>query len=540
VAVGRKPGDTATAMNEHKTFKRIVFSPDFSAGLGADGEQITFTRAEAETLRVLSERPGRTITRNQLLDAISGEGSDRNDRNIDYLISRIRRKLSDDPRAPKYILTRYGEGYRWLGDAVPDEAPPADILVGPMRGLEKIGSHAAAARRFAEEILGAVSDEMAEGQRAEFAPDAYAPGMAGDQAQSIELTFFLEAGALECIMTTRQPATGAVLAVLRRRLDGKSRDLRNTACDAVKLLLGRTWQSLVAVDAESPLPVAMHAAAGLPVGDNASWDRNDLRLKSLLEQDPDDPVLKLFHATHIHSKYILRGAELFFRREETCREDEAKIEDLVLSALPALREPTHRIMAAKLLFFLDRGYDAPAMELAEHGLRDSTSIASSLAIVGQLRSFDGRPEDAIPGIDQALGLTDFGSEFQVYTLFIKCQALAAAGNWDDLAKARRELYRVRPRTTVFDPLFTDPFRPSFRSRAIVMAFSRERACAYLRFLNYVSTRLFRDPGMRANSVHAILRLLVGRFGDAVVPEELRSSVPDLVDALASRRKRRHG
>jgi hypothetical protein len=90
---------------------------------------------------------------------------------------------------------------------------------------------------------------------------------------------------------------------------------------------------------------------------------------------------------------------------------------------------------------------------------------------------------------------------------------------------------------MFDPLFTDPARPSFRARAIVLAFSRERANAYLRFFNYVSTRLFRDPGMRANSVHAVLRLLVGRFGDDVVPEELRSGVPDLVEDLASRRKR---
>jgi hypothetical protein len=393
----------------------------------------------------------------------------------------------------------------------------------------------AAARRFAEEVLGAVSEQIPEGQSVAFAPDL--PGAAGDHAQSVELTFFVEAGALECILTSRQAGTGAVLAVVRRRLEGAAPSLRQTAGDAVKLLLGRTWRSLVAARSDAALPVAMHDAAGLPVGDNASWDRNDLRLARLLEHDPDDPVLKLFLATHIHSKYILRGAGLFFRGEDTCREDEDRIEDLVLAALPALREPTHRIMAAKLLFFLDRGYDALAMDLAEHGLRDSTSIAAALTIVGQMRSFAGRPEDAIPSIDQALGLSDFGSEFHVYTLFIKCQALAAAGRWEDLARTRRELYRVRPRTAMFDPLFTDPARPSFRARAIVLAFSRERANAYLRFFNYVSTRLFRDPGMRANSVHAVLRLLVGRFGDDVVPEELRSGVPDLVEDLASRRKR---
>jgi hypothetical protein len=525
-------------MNEHDTFRWIVFTPDFSAGRAPDGTEIIFTRSEAEILRFLSERPGRTITRNQLLDAISGEGSDRNDRNIDYVISRIRRKLSDDAKDPRYILTRYGEGYRWLGEAAPDDAPSADLLVGPLRGLGAIGGHAATARRFAEGFAKALADEHPDRQRVDFAPDAATPVPAGSHAQGIELTFFVEADALECIMTARQAPTGAVLAVARRRLGTAGHDLRDTARDAAKLLLGRMWRSLVTVDADAPLPVAMHGAAGLPVGDSASWERNDIRLRRLVEDEPRDPVLKLFYATHLHSKYILRGADLFYRGEETCREDEDRIEDLVLAALPDLREPTHRIMAAKLLYFLDRGYDEPATDMAEHGLRDSTSIASSLAIVGQMRSFGGRPQEALPSIDQALGLSDYGSEFHVYTLFIKCQALAAAGDWDGLAGTRRDLYRVRPRAAIFDPLFTDPHRPSFRSRAVVMALSRDRAHAHLRFVDYVSARLFRDPGMRANSVRALLRLLVGRFGADVVPEELRRRVPDLVEELAGRRRTR--
>ena len=38
-------------------------------------------------------------------------GSDRSARSVDYLVNRVRAKLSDDRRAPRFIGTRYGEGY---------------------------------------------------------------------------------------------------------------------------------------------------------------------------------------------------------------------------------------------------------------------------------------------------------------------------------------------------------------------------------------------------------------------------------------------
>ncbi len=528
-------------MNEHQTFRQIAFSPDFTSARRDDGTEISFTRAESRILRLMSRSPGRLLTRNQLLDAVSGEGSDKSDRNIDYTISRLRRKLGDGPKQPRFIATRYGEGYIWIHRTASDEPPDAEILVGPLRGLDGIGDLAPLARRFAEEFFDAVRSDLPNGGSAAFVPDPIlSVGRPSPrQKQSIEFTFFTEANQLECILTARAAPSGSVLGVARNRLDTSPTraGLRHTAAEVAHVLLGQIWRSVVATSLESPLPVAMHDAAGLPVGENASWKRNDLKLKRLLHADPEDPTLKLFYATHLHSKYILLGHDLFQSGKATCKADEDRIETLVLSALPhILQDPSTSIMAAKLLFFLDRGYDDLAVEMAEEGLRASTAIASSLAIVGQMRSFTGRTDEAIGCLEQAARLAAYGSEFQVYTLFMKCQALAAAGHWDELARTRKELYKVRPATVLFEPAFTDPFKPSFRARALSMALTRKRARALLMHFTYVSTRLFRKPQMRENSIRAPLRLFLGRFGDAVVPDSLRQIVPDLVDEVSGARR----
>jgi DNA-binding response OmpR family regulator len=76
------------------------------------GEAVALTRNEYRILGLLLSRPAKIFTREEILDAIEGEGFDRS---VDSHIKKLRAKLEDDPRAPKYILTVYGMGYR-LGD----------------------------------------------------------------------------------------------------------------------------------------------------------------------------------------------------------------------------------------------------------------------------------------------------------------------------------------------------------------------------------------------------------------------------------------
>ena len=80
----------------------------------AAGVVVNLSGGEFHLLRVLVERPGRVLTRDQLLDLARGPSSEAFDRAIDVQISRLRRKLEDGAgRDP--IRTVRGEGYMFAG-----------------------------------------------------------------------------------------------------------------------------------------------------------------------------------------------------------------------------------------------------------------------------------------------------------------------------------------------------------------------------------------------------------------------------------------
>lgn len=77
------------------------------------GEPIKLTATEFRMLTYLLENAGRVLTYNQILDSVWGwEYRD----SIDYVhvyASHLRRKLEENPRSPKYLLTVHGVGYRF-------------------------------------------------------------------------------------------------------------------------------------------------------------------------------------------------------------------------------------------------------------------------------------------------------------------------------------------------------------------------------------------------------------------------------------------
>ncbi len=80
-----------------------------SAHLGADA--IDLTTAEFDLLWLLARHAGTILSRDDLLQQLRGIGFDGLDRSIDARISRLRRKLGDDPENPTRIKTVRGKGY---------------------------------------------------------------------------------------------------------------------------------------------------------------------------------------------------------------------------------------------------------------------------------------------------------------------------------------------------------------------------------------------------------------------------------------------
>jgi two-component system OmpR family response regulator len=79
--------------------------------LREDGVTLPLSTGEFDLLIVLVERPQRVLSRDQLLDLARGRAANAVDRSIDTQVSRLRRKLEQDPSDPKIIKTVWGGGY---------------------------------------------------------------------------------------------------------------------------------------------------------------------------------------------------------------------------------------------------------------------------------------------------------------------------------------------------------------------------------------------------------------------------------------------
>ncbi|MEZ4655652.1 MAG: response regulator transcription factor [Candidatus Eisenbacteria bacterium] len=77
------------------------------------GRRVDLTTLEFDLLHFLAQRPGRVFSREQLLQQVWGEDRFVDDRSIDSLVSRLRRKIEADPSHPQYVQTVWGAGYRF-------------------------------------------------------------------------------------------------------------------------------------------------------------------------------------------------------------------------------------------------------------------------------------------------------------------------------------------------------------------------------------------------------------------------------------------
>ena len=79
-------------------------------------QPIDVTPTEFQLLVALARQPGRVFSRAQLLDAVRGVAIESYERAIDAHIKNIRRKLEPNPREPRYVLTVYGMGYKFVDE----------------------------------------------------------------------------------------------------------------------------------------------------------------------------------------------------------------------------------------------------------------------------------------------------------------------------------------------------------------------------------------------------------------------------------------
>ncbi|MDZ4310923.1 MAG: response regulator [Cypionkella sp.] len=72
---------------------------------------IRLTSTEAALMRIFSAQPGTPMSRDKLVGDMPREDSAGQERAVDVQITRLRRKIEDDPKSPRYLQTVRGEGY---------------------------------------------------------------------------------------------------------------------------------------------------------------------------------------------------------------------------------------------------------------------------------------------------------------------------------------------------------------------------------------------------------------------------------------------
>jgi two-component system alkaline phosphatase synthesis response regulator PhoP len=76
------------------------------------GRDLDLTHRELEILRYLHSHHGKVVSRDQLLRDVWGYSELPVTRTVDHFIARLRSKIEDDPKRPKYLHTVYGDGYK--------------------------------------------------------------------------------------------------------------------------------------------------------------------------------------------------------------------------------------------------------------------------------------------------------------------------------------------------------------------------------------------------------------------------------------------
>jgi two-component system phosphate regulon response regulator OmpR len=81
-----------------------------------DDVPVPLTTAEFALLKVLAQNPGKVLSRDDLANLANGPDRLPFDRSIDARVTRLRRRLGDDPTNPRYIQTVWGTGYMFIAE----------------------------------------------------------------------------------------------------------------------------------------------------------------------------------------------------------------------------------------------------------------------------------------------------------------------------------------------------------------------------------------------------------------------------------------
>lgn len=523
-------------------FQDLTFAPDISQAFRDDGQIVRFTRAERRLLTDMISHAGMLRSREQLLDAVAEVGSDSSDRNIDFFVARLRSKIGDSAKNPRFIGTRYGEGYVWIAPhSLAMEAAECFVVVGPILAIGQDGADIDA-MRLAEGLAGALRRQL---------PAGRAVAIRSDDAEAsspfrISLTFMNYRGRSECVSSLVGRESAKVILVRRDACQSVDFDTLaeshlsalwqfkvdragHGAPDTIPLAVRMVEAGeMLADDSPAGLPREIAMLKGEAFPSPAIWRKNDAQLRQLIRNGQSTPTTRLMLAVNIYTRYVIDGWR-FLANDDPRERDQAELESLILEILPdLLDDPQNALSAALVLSFMGPTHQVLALEIAEEAFTRSTALADALSTLGRLRGFAGDFEGALDLLRRARPLCKPGSVFERYVTSCICQNLLASGDFQEKDRELESLTRSPISKGPYRLLYANPSEtvPSIPVRIHLALTPRKYARAAVLWSYYISARLFRPREAQENLIVGLARHMRRRFGDDIIPEEVSAAIPN--------------
>ncbi|PDS98861.1 winged helix family transcriptional regulator [Rhizobium sp. S9] len=501
-----------------------------------NGQTLQFTKNERALLLAFTSNPQRLMTRGRLLDEIAQPGSDSSDRNIDFLVNRLRLKLGDNAKSPTYIATQYGEGYVWI--ATPSRPGPIDafLIIGSSFELQKrpLGQQGLS-------LMNKLRDLIAVGiggSRKVAVADRNLLSAYDKSRYFLQVSFHADTDRLNCAATLQEMPSKRIVKAFRLHLDvtdnisfvNEATRVSKSVVDALQQALEEASNGLGILLDETP-EARLRSASNLLSTSNSKWLASGERLAEGRSQAPLNADAAIQWGLHLFARLVLTSPFDGGMSLEERDRIESEIEATVLECLPEIEDkPLLMLGAAKLLYFINRGHLDLAEEIVERALTRALDSTAGLPILGQLRYARGRFDEAVGIFDQGIRVAEPGSEFHRHMRVLKCIALLGAGHsaasaaratdMADLGSDCPPQIRLMIGWMVAAP---DQKLPEASEHALA-ALGPDHAAGAIEYLYFTSARHITLRQGRANVMRNMIAHVSRLYGKRVIPDFVLRSI----------------
>ncbi|MDP0929969.1 helix-turn-helix domain-containing protein [Paracoccus onubensis] len=501
----------------------LFFESDMLTAKREDGAIIRFSRQEHMLLLCLVRHPHMLITRAELLEALGGKTSTMSERNIDYLVNRLRKRLGDTARNSRFIATQYGNGYVWIADPVKAKPLSAFLLIGPIFGWNEEQS---AVSDFPHRLALAVKAATGGQQTVLSCPEWRPDPLRGDNLDfTLEVSIHMDEGCIQLALVLHDGRSHQLIESFRSAWPQE--DSSNHIDRLAQAIASALWRHATLLDTGAD-------AAVMKSDQMTNWCEAVAHLHRIHETENTDPKLLVMLALNHYARLIqsLGGIQQAPLSDDEWETLETAIENLALRALPdAHGDPQQLLAIAKLLRFIDRGYLDLAGRLTEEAFRNGTDFAAAFAMKGQIAASRGEMDTAVALYDKSIEMVEQASRFHIHLLILKIFALMAGEKRGAAYNAVVELHNIVPvNQVIFGLLFAPPKVRQLCSAAEQMfaAMTPETGRNLSNYLFRAWARQFQRYEHQQNVLRGLTCHLQRLHGNVAISSEIARRFPNLI------------